>query len=506
MKNLKYYITFSIICSLHLNATSLRNSIEDTLNSNPSIIAEHLSRDAYKMYVYQEEADYLPTLNLDAFLEKSKTYNNPDIPPPGEGWSDKNGWNAILKLEHVLYDGGLTSSQVQEFRHKYNSNKYRSLYQVENTLQDTVNAYIDLVSRQELVALSYHNIKLHKNYLFMAKEKEEISGEILETYQVNSKYHSVLDRFLEQENEQKQAMSLYTKLVGKKLTDNICRPKINESFLPTNLEEAITMGVRRSYKIQEQIEKTKEQQEKIVQEKASYKPTLKLQIQSELDNDLELAENGRQDIHSARLFLSWNLFNGGKSNYMTQKEKLFLREEQKKLDDVTNEVIDEIKSSYNTFYNSKKRIKNLALYEENNFNIVKVYKKQLQDGTRTFIDILNAESELYRSSLSKIQEEFDSISAYYNLLIKMSMLSDVILMEEKQTCNKYVFIPKNTDSKTDTQDDELSADLLNMFDESSSNKEEKIDTDKRIKNLYKDTKRQGESIKVNDIPNNNKKN
>jgi len=499
LKQLKYYILLSVICTTSIYATSLRNSVEDTLNSNPSIIAEHLNRDAYELYIHQEEADYLPTLNLDAYLEKSKTYDDPDTPPPAQGWTKKNGWNAVLKLEHVLYDGGLTPSQAQEFRYRYNSNKYRSLYSVENIILDTVNAYLDLTSRQELVALSQHNIKLHENYLTIAKEKEEISGEVLETHQVNSKYHSVLDRYLEQENEQKQALSLYKKLVGKDLKGNICRPNVNESFLPPSLEEAIKVGVRRSYKVQEQIEKTKEQKEKIIQEKAGFKPTIKVQLQTLLDNDIELAENGREDIYSARLYLSWNLFEGGKTYYMTQKEKLFLQEEQKKLDAVTNEVIDEIKESYNTFYNLQKRIENMKLYVEDNFNIVKVYKKQLADGTRTFIDILNAEAELYRSNIDKIQQDFDYISAYYNLLFNMSILSDVILMQEKQTCDKYAFVPRDTEPKVDPTDTGLSEDLLNMFDETPTSQDEtpieekspikeEMDVDSMIENIYNNEK------------------
>ena len=502
LRQLKYYILVSVVCTTSIYATSLRNSVEDTLNSNPSIIAEHLNRDAYELYIHQEEADYLPTLNLDAYLEKSKTYDDPDTPPPAQGWTKKNGWNAVLKLEHVLYDGGLTPSQAQEFRYRYNSNKYRSLYSVENIILDTVNAYLDLTSRQELVALSQHNIKLHENYLTIAKEKEEISGEVLETHQVNSKYHSVLDRYLEQENEQKQALSLYKKLVGKDLSGNICRPNVNESFLPPSLEEAIKVGVRRSYKVQEQIEKTKEQKEKIIQEKAGFKPTIKVQLQTLLDNDIELAENGREDVYSARLYLSWNLFEGGKTYYMTQKEKLFLQEEQKKLDAVTDEVIDEIKESYNTFYNLQKRIENMKLYVEDNFNIVKVYKKQLADGTRTFIDILNAEAELYRSNIDKIQQDFDYISAYYNLLFNMSILSDVILMQEKQTCDKYTFVPRDTEPKVDPIDSGLSEDLLNMFDETPTSQptqdgtsideksptKEEIDVDSMIENIYNNEK------------------
>jgi len=485
LKNLKYFVVLGIVSSLSVNATSLRNSVEDTLNSNPSIIAEHLNRDAYKMYVKQEKADYLPTLNLDAYYQYARLEKNPSSNTPEEGWSTNEGWNSILKLEQVLYDGGLTSSQVLEYKHKYTSNKYRSLYEVENTILDTVNAYIDLVSRQELVALSKHNITTHEKYLEMAKEKEEISGEILETYQVQSKYHSVLDSFYEQENEQTQALNLYEQFVGKELEGDICRPAVNKSFLPTTIEEAVKEGLRRSYKLKEQIAKTKEQSAKITQERAGYQPTLKLQLQAELDNDIELEENGRQDTYSARLYLSWNLFQGGKTYYMTEKERIFLKEEQKKIDVITREVTLEIRNAYNTFYNFEKRIKNIELYEEDNFNILKTYKKQLADGTRTFIDILNAEAELYRSSIQKIEQKFDYIESYYELLFNMSMLSDVILMQDKQTCDRYKFIPKDSDVKEDSSNDSLSEDLLNMFEETPVEDSTQIKEDEnRLQNLY----------------------
>ena len=278
---------------------------------------------------------------------------------------------------------------------------------------------------------------------------------------------------------------MYEKLVGAPLTGDICRPSVNESFLPATLKEAVKEGLRRSYKIKEQIAKTNEQKEKVIQERAGYKPTLKLQLQAELDNDIELEENGRQDVYSARLYLSWNLFQGGKTYYMTEKEKIFLKEEQKKLDAVTKEVIAEIKDAYNTFYNLEKRIKNIELYEEDNFNILKTYKKQLADGTRTFIDILNAEAELYRSSIDKIEQKFDYIESYYNLLFNMSMLSDVILMQDKQTCSRYKFVPKNSDVVNDNSNDTLSDDLLDMFEETPAEEPAKIEKDEnRLDNLY----------------------
>ncbi len=466
MGKIKYLLIGTMLTNV-LYGTSLRDTIEETLNNNPSIVAEHINRDAYLKYVDQEKGDYLPTIDLDAFVEKSKTHNNPDTPPPAQGWSEKDGWNAALKVSHILYDGGLTPSEVEEFIQEYNANKYSSIATVEGTIYETIQAYVDLVSAQELMALAQNNIQIHEEYLQIAKEKEEISGEVLETHQVSSKHHDILDSYLEQENEKLSALSLYKKLVGNELQGDVCRPIVDDTFVPQTLKEAVELGVRRSFKIKEQIAKINKQREKIAQEKAAYLPTITAEFQASADDDLELEENGRQEIYRGRIYLSWNLFNGGKTYHATQKEILFLKEEQKRLDEITNEVIDEVTNAYNSYFNKKDRVENLKKYVEANLNILKVYKKQLADGTRTFIDILNAESELYRSDIDKIDQEFELTMTYYDLMNKMSMLSDVILMQEKQVCSKYTFTPRDRGMEQ-VDEPQLSDDLKDLFMEEQS--------------------------------------
>ena len=485
-RNIKLILLFSII-TLNLNATSLRDSIEDTLNNNPSIKVSEINRDAYLKFVEQEEGDYLPTLDLDAYIERSKTYNNPEQEPPEDEWSEKIGRNAVLKLGYVLYDGGLTSAQVGEFQHKYNSNKFKSMYDIENVVLETINTYIDLVEVQELLALAQDNIKIHEKYLNVAKEKEEISGEILETHQVLSKYHSVLDKYLVQEKEQYTAQNIYKEFVGKELNGNICRPIVEESYIPKSVKEAVELGLQRSFKINEQIEKIKEQREKLAGEKAGFLPTIKFELQGQWDTDLELDENGNQNIYRGRVYLNWNLFNGGKTLAATEKEKLFLKEEQKKLDEITAEVVKEINVAYYTYYNTKKRVENLVKYVEANFNILKVYKHLLADGTKEFIDILNAESELYRADIDKIEQEQELIKNYFDLLNKLSMLSDVVIKQPKQVCEKYTFIPRKRDNVDFNEDISVEDDLKELLNDNSTlNDKKKIKNNKtRLDNIYK---------------------
>lgn len=455
----KYLLSISVASLLltNVHATSVKDVVQQTIDANPDILSEKFNKDAFKKYVDEEKADYFPTLDFEAYADDVKTTYDRDSVADDPSTEDKDGWNATLKLEQLLYDGGKTPSEVEEFEHKYYANKYRSNKRVEEIIREAIDSYMELVKYQELVNLSQNNIKRHDDYLVTAREKEEISGEVLESYQVNSKKHFVIDRYLEQQQEQAQALSLFEKITQNVLDGNICRPNIDETTIPDTLEKALEVAMVRNYKILEQVEKIKEQRENINQANANNLPTLKFQYQATWDNDLEQAENGREDFQRARLLLTWNLFEGGRTKHATQKEELFLQEQQKILDEITNEVTKEVTDAYNAYYNAKKRIGNIAKFVSANENIKNVYVKQLQDGTRTFIDILNAESELYRSQIDMLEQEIGLYGLYYDLLENLGMLSESILMSENQVCKEFKPVEYTNETKKpqDNYDGEL---------------------------------------------------
>ena len=113
-------------------AISLRDSVEKTLNTNPDIIAEKKNQEAYRKYVDDREGLYLPTLDIEAYLESAEVERDYDSGTDTKGSED--GYNAAIILRQYLYDGGSTPSQVSEAKHQNLANKYRSFYAIENTI------------------------------------------------------------------------------------------------------------------------------------------------------------------------------------------------------------------------------------------------------------------------------------------------------------------------------------------------------------------------------------
>jgi adhesin transport system outer membrane protein len=429
-------VVASVFASLLLttsNAVSLKDAVDLAIKNNPSIMAEKSNQEAYRKYVDERKGKYLPTLDLESYFKKGTKER-----PLSE---DKDsGYNAALVMKQLIYDGGLTPSEVAEAEYQNSANRYRSFNTIENTILETVKSYTSLVESDEKLTLGTEFIKTNEKNLLTAKEKEEISGEVLEVYQVSSKLNFAIDKYIDEQDINDTNIAEFVKYVGVQPSSDTCRPLIDKSKLPSNLKEAIESAVSKNYKILEQIENIKLQREKIAQSNASFLPNLNLVLSASVDKGIELKDDRVTDKY-ARLNFNWNLFNGNRDKVTTEQEEIFLLEQKKILDNITNGVVSNVKSYYGKYTKYQKRIESLSKYVDANLNIVEVYKNEFEAGTRTFVDILNAESELYQSRKSLLSIEHLALDNYYNLMFELSQLSDTILTQSNQVC-------KNVEART----------------------------------------------------------
>jgi len=433
IRKLLKFACISILASSSLQAFSLKESVEKVLASNPEIIAEKSNQEAFKKYIDEREANYLPRIDIDGRLEKSnsdKKYDQPNSSNLQSGSDQEDGYNVGIALNQMLYDGNLTPSQVAEAKHNDLSNKYRSEKNIENVVYETIVAYKDLVQYNEMLDLTKEMIKTNEENLQIAKEKESISGEILETYEVDSKLSFVKEKYLEENDLKSSKVSTFKRFVGSEPSGNECRPKINLSKIPDNLQQIVELAVLKNYEIQQQIEVIKAQREKIAQADSKFLPNLNLELKALTDSDLSLNELGTENQVYGRINLAWNLYNGGGDYAVSKQEELFLAEQKKRLDAITNKIVESIKVNYQRFMKNKERISILKDYVVANENIVEVYKSEFESGTRTFVDILDAQTVLYEAKKSLVAREYELYTNYYDMLNTLSILTSTVLESE----------------------------------------------------------------------------
>jgi outer membrane protein, adhesin transport system len=462
----------SIIASASLQAVSLKESVDRVLSTNPEVIAEKNNQEAFKKYIDERRGNYYPRIDIDGRLEKSNTddkYDSTSIYKSGS--SQEDGYNVGIALNQILYDGDLTPSQVRQAKYNDLANKYRTDMNIDNVVLETITAYIGLAQYDEMLELTKNMIATNEENLQIAKEKESISGEVLETFQVDSKLNFVKEKYIEEKDLKTSRINTFKRYVGIEPTGNECRPKIDLSKIPNDLQKLVEMTVSRNYEIQQQIETIKSQREKIAQADAKFLPTLSLELKVLTDNDLALNEEGKENQAYGRIKLAWNIYNGGGDYAVSKQEELFLAEQKQRLDAITNKVVEAMKVNYQRFLKNKERIDVLKKYVVANENIVQVYKSEFEAGTRTFVDILDAQTVLYEAKISLVNREYELYTNYYAILNSLSMLTPTVLDPNNDICSDK----QTLNIKTSEKKQEVSNDLRTLLgDEPTPVKKEMI--------------------------------
>ena len=478
------FACISVLASSFLHASSLKESVEKVLSTNPEVISQKSNQEAFKKYIDERKANYLPRIDIDGRIEKSnsdKKYDRQTPPSIVNGSDQEDGYNFGIALNQMLYDGDLTPSQVREAKHNDLANKFRTENIIENVVYETIFAYLGLVQYDETLALTADMISTNEENLQIAKEKESISGEVLETYEVDSKLSFVKEKYLEEKDLKSSRISTFKRYVGIEPSGNECRPKMDLSKIPDNLQQLIELAVLRNNEIQEQIERIKAQREKIAQADSKFLPNLNLELKALTDNDLALNENGKENQVFGRINLAWNLYNGGGDYAVSQQEALFLKEQKERLDAITNKVVESMKVNYQRFLKNQERIDVLKNYVVANENIVEVYKSEFESGTRTFVDILDAQTVLYEAKKSLVNREFELYRNYYDMLLSLSMLSDTVLDPKNDVCSDSKALASVVSEQKEYQKSENTSELKALLgDEPVSVKEEFIPQKKEV--------------------------
>ena len=479
-------------------AMPMKQVLQNTIHSNNEIKSLRTNSEAYKYYVDEQFGNYLPVISVDGYLEdkksKSKNITSGDVTK-----RKQKGYNTIVKMEQTLYDGGLTPSKVAEQEHNLEAIKVANIARIEQIVYETIQAYLDTVKYKELELLSKHNIMTHEGYLKTAIESEEVSGETLDRLQVESKLLTAQSKYIKEKREADQYYATLSKLTGLKLDSQTCRPNIYRKDIGS-LESLIQEALEKNYSISEELHNIEKQRAIINQEFSKFMPTLKARIAKEYDKDIDAQDIYKEEI-SARISLTLNLFNGLKDRATYLREKKFLQESQEKLDEAVDSVKEEIISSKTTYDSALERIEYLKKHIETTKNILVLTKEQFEGGTKTFLDVLNSEAELNRARKELIEEEYEFLLAYYNLLNLTAKLSDTLFATSDQTCQEITVdlsLPENRVQESDENLEELFQEsgesnqpLENLFEEKADEPDEQQEIDKIYDNLMKDIYGQG---------------
>jgi adhesin transport system outer membrane protein len=141
---------------------TLSEAIQSTLDNHPEVHAGANSRLSSDEEVKIAKGGYLPTVDLLMGYGRENT-DSPSTRALGNHNTETlNYGTSELRLRQMIFDGFNTPNEVERTKAVVNSRAYRLLGTSESLALRTVEVYLDLLMRREMVELARNNLQAHQ--------------------------------------------------------------------------------------------------------------------------------------------------------------------------------------------------------------------------------------------------------------------------------------------------------------------------------------------------------
>lgn len=378
------------------SAASLREAVTAAVVNNPQILEAGANRRAVDEELNQARGLYLPRLDLEA--SAGFLYNH----RPGSGinqdsrWGDQGG----LIGRQTLFDGGFRAAEVEKQTARVGGAALRVRERSELIALQTVQAYLDVLRFNVILRLSDQNIRVHRDLLALVQTRfsggSSTQGEVFlaqERVVAAEAIRADVKRTLG------QAEARYINLVGVRhpSLDPVTAPK----GMPGSVEAAIAAARARNPSIKAAEMDVAAAGADLSQADAAFRPTIGLEGRAFGGHDLGGVQGPNHDA-SARVVMSWNVFNGHIDQARRRERAERLGEVESRLDRIRRDVDEAVRRSWSDVRTNDERVSLLTRQIETGSRLTAAYRQEFDAGKRSMLDLLEAQNVHFNAQVQRV--------------------------------------------------------------------------------------------------------
>lgn len=409
---------------------TLADTINATLRNHRAIKVIQENREAVEHEVTRAKAGWGPRVDLTARgglsqLNDSTTRSYKDN-------LDFYGSTSMgATLVQPLWDGFATRSRVRTAEATFDSMTSRVFDNATTLGLDSIIAHIDLLRRRKIVQLAIANVNRHKEILSSSRDRESMGADTMaDVAQTEGRLSRALSTLADAKAALLQGEATYRRLTATPVPANV---GIVELPLPM-YESPGTV-----------LETAENRNPKI----AAYKADIKAAV-----GDKELAESnfypmvnleagpsysdrgGHKDQWSAGMdimgVVRWNIFNSGADVANTKASSAKVRQARQVLYNFMDELVLQIQNTWTGYQSAIEQHQHYTNAIRYNTQTRDAYMEQFYIGQRSLLDVLDAESELFNSSVQAATAAGNILVGGYTLYALAGVLLPTLHIETKE--------------------------------------------------------------------------
>lgn len=402
-------------------AMSLSEAIQSTLDNHPELHAGMNSRLSADEDVKIAKGGYQPSVDLIAGYGRENT-DSPSTRIVGNHNDETLNYStAELRLRQMLFDGFNTPNEVARTESVVNSRAYYVRGTAESLALRTVEVYLDVLKRREMVTLAKNNLLAHQriNDQIDLRNQQGV-GSTADFDQSSARLALAENNLYTEQVNLADAEANFFSAVGVQ-ADELEAPGTVKASMPEDLPGARqTLMESNPYLKSAQADvNAAEKQYEVA--KSPFYPRFDAELATTADDNIQ-GDEGHYNTWRAAVVMNYNLYNG-----MRDKARLTSSSHQVNQSmDIRNNALrilnENLSLAWNAMQNARLQTPKARDYANYTASVREAYQQQFSLGQRTLLDLLDSENELFTANRRYTDVRYTEEFSMYRVIASMGDL------------------------------------------------------------------------------------
>lgn len=399
-------------------AETLRDALAKAYENNPTLTASRAQQRGQDENVPIAKSDGLPSAATNAGVEE-RLFGR------GAGTPDRT-FSTSVSASVPIYQGGRVKNAIRAAEQRVEAGQADLRATEASIFSQVVAAYMDVIRDQAIVSLNRGNVGVLEVNLEATKDRFQI-GDLTRTdiAQSDSRLAIARGQLRNAEAQLISSRERYIELVGEAPVDLQAPPALPN--MPKNVEEAVQVALSNNPDIESAQRQAEASRYDVKSAKGARMPRISGTASTGYNNYLgsldgvTAGSNPDQDFMSgaAGVSLSFPLFQGGRPAAIVRQAQARQSQAMEVIIATERSVIAQTRAAYASHRASEDVIVSSTTAVEASSLSLEGVRAENSVGSRTILDILNAEQELLNAQVQLVAAERNAYVAGFSLLAAM---------------------------------------------------------------------------------------
>ena len=401
-------------------AQSLEEALARAYASNPVLLAARARLRGVDEEIAQAISGWLPTISVSS--DASKRYSNTSGGSSSNaGSQNRTPRTSRFTVEQNLFAGLETVAQTRQAEKQIEAERARLIRTEQTVMLDAATAYMDVVRDQAVLSLNINNEKVLRRQLEATGDRFQV-GEVTRTdvAQAESRLAGATADRIGSQGALTSSQASYRRQTG--VAAGRLQPAAPLTGLPASEAEAVTLARANNPIVFAARFDEQAAREAVKIAKADLYPTF--DIEGELSRaDQTSGRSSRSDRAEITATLKVPLYQAGNVHSRVRQTKQAAVEERRNVDAAVRAAVESATQAWDALQTARARIKAFAAQVRASTIALEGVQQEAQVGSRTVLDVLNAEQELLDASVDLARVQRDEVVASFRLRAAVGTLT-----------------------------------------------------------------------------------